>query len=210
MPNALFPKRPLRDSVPKMAPKWIPRWLHFQLVSALVFDPFFNPPPNLLFAQTDPPRGAQGTNKAKKGPQNGAKMGPKHYDVAPFLHSWGRLVPQRPPETPKTSFPSIWGPFFPPKLHFYRSLTLSFARQGPKHRQEQPRTAKNLPKHKTHNDTPHQNSLIEEPRQPPRNAEPEFGGRRWHAAWRLRLNIQLQVLKERLLYNLLISRALTK
>ena len=70
-----------------MASKWVPKWLHFYLLFALVFDPFFKPPPNLLFAQTDPPRGAQGTEKAKKGPQNGAKMGPKNSDVAPFLHS---------------------------------------------------------------------------------------------------------------------------
>ena len=76
-----------------MAPKWIPKWLHFKYVFALVFDPFFEPPPNLLFAQTDPPRGAQGTEKAKNKPQNGAKMGPKNSGAAPLLHSWSRLVP---------------------------------------------------------------------------------------------------------------------
>ena len=68
---------------PEKVLKWIPKWLHFQLLFALVFDPFFKPPPNLLFAQTDPPRGAQGTNKAKKEPQNGAKM---------LLKSWSKSM----------------------------------------------------------------------------------------------------------------------
>ena len=74
MYNTLCKKRHLRDLVLKIAPKWITKLLNFQSVFALVFDPIFEPPPNLLFAQTDPPRGAQGTEKAKNGPQNGAKL----------------------------------------------------------------------------------------------------------------------------------------
>ena len=98
------------------------------------------------------------------------------------MHPWSRLVPQRPPETPKTSFLSIWCPFLLPQASFlslFDSQFCSTRAQAPprtaKNRQE---PAKNLPKHKTHNDTPHLILLIEEPRQPPRNAEPEFGGRR--------------------------------
>ena len=116
-------------------------------------------------------------------------MGPKNSGVTLFLHSWSRLVAQRPPETPKTSFSPIWDPFLPPQASFLSLIDSQFCStraQAPprtaKNSQEPPRTcqepAKNLPKHKTHNDTPHQILLIEEPRQPPRNAEPEFGGRR--------------------------------
>ena len=76
----------------------------------------------------------------------------------------------------------LLAPFCPPDPPFYRLLASTFDQQGPKHRQKPPRTcqepAKNLPTHKTHNDAPHRKLLIKEPRQPPRNAEPEFGGRR--------------------------------
>ena len=69
---------------------------------------------------------------------------------------------------PQASVLSVFG------SHFWPARAQAPPRTA-KNRQE---PAKNLPKHKTHNDTPHQILLIEEPRQPPRNAEPEFGGRR--------------------------------
>ena len=77
MPNALFQKRPLRDSVPEIAQTNIPKWLHIQLVFALVFDPILGPPPNLLFRETDPPKEDQRADRAKKASRNGPKMGPK-------------------------------------------------------------------------------------------------------------------------------------
>ena len=109
-------------------------------------------------------------------------MEPKHYHATPFLHSWSRLVAQRPPETPKTSFSQIWDPFLPPQASFLSLFDTQFcltrAQSPPRTAKNRQEPAKNLPKHKTHNDTPHQILLLEEPRQPPRNAEPEFGGRR--------------------------------
>ena len=148
--------------------------------------PFLNPLQISFLPKPTRQEEPKGPKRRKRNPKMEPKWDPNIVHVAPFLHPWSRLVPawcpRGHPKHPRPDFHRFGLLFLPPQASFlslFDSQFCSTRAQAPprtaKNRQE---PAKNLPKHKTHNDTPHQILLIEEPRQPPRNAEPEFGGRR--------------------------------
>ena len=113
---------------------------------ALVFNPSVDPSPNLLLAQTDPHKRDQRTDRAKKELKMELKWDPKFPVPLHFCTPGAAWCPRGVPKHPRPNFHRFGLLFCPPKLYFYRFFTLSFARPGPKHRQEQPRTTKNLPR----------------------------------------------------------------
>ena len=140
MYNTLFQKRPLRDSVPKMVPKWPPKWLHFQLFSALVFDPLFEPPPNFIFC---PNRPAERSPRDRKGEKGIPKRSPNATQTLRCRSIFALLEPPGGPEASRNTQDLIFidsGSIFAPQASV---LSVFGSHFRPARAQAPPRTAKN-------------------------------------------------------------------
>ena len=108
--------------------------------------PFWDPLQISFFAKPTHPQGTKGPLARKSDSKVEPKWVPKVPVPLHFCTPGAAWCPRGLLKHPRPHFHRFGVPFCPPKLHLYLSLTLSFARQGPKHRQEQPRTAKKLPR----------------------------------------------------------------
>ena len=118
MLNALFQKRPLRDSVPKMAPKGTPTWLHFQLLFALVFDPFLEPLQISFLPKPTRREEPKGPKRRKRDTKMEPKWDPNITGLLLQTMLGASLFPKARPKRPRPHFLCFRLHFCPPSLRF--------------------------------------------------------------------------------------------